>query len=81
LACLYAWKASQWTLPAAAIEMIAAAQALDLIDGVNRCSPRNRQLYRKIRSRIPFLQEDSRSAYTLINAGTAMIKSDALLND
>lgn len=81
LACLYAWKASQWALPVAAIEMIAAAQALDLIDGVNHCSPKNQQLYQKIRSRIPFLREDSLSAYTLINAGTEMIKSGELLND
>ncbi len=79
LACLYAWKASQWALPVAAIEMIAAAQAIDLINGQKQCSPKNQKLYQMIRARIPFLREDNISAYTLINAAADMIKAGQLL--
>ena len=61
--------------------MIAAAQAIDLIGGQNKCSPKNQALMQWIRTRIPFLQEDSVSAYELINIGIEMIKSGELLDN
>lgn len=79
LACLYAWKASQWATPVAAIEMIAAAQAIDLIGGPGKCSPANQRLYQIIRRKIPFLQEDSLPAYALIDTGTEMIRAGEIL--